>query len=154
MKKRVDTATVEQLKTRMAEAPARQTLRPYDVIAELAEGITNMQSRGYDIDDITALLQAEGIQIARNTVRTYLSRALKARANPHRLASAASSTASRLQSAQDSVRAQNNSQASVTTAQIPNRAILPQRPNTVDSSSEEPQLRPGTWTITPDRERL
>jgi hypothetical protein len=75
-KRKIEAATVRKLKEQLEELPQRETLRPYDVIAQLAETIASTQGRGYDIDDVMAVLHASGIELARNTVRTYLSRAL------------------------------------------------------------------------------
>jgi hypothetical protein len=67
--------TLQRLKAQLEHLPPRQTLQPYDVVAQLAETISSAQSRGYSIDDVVAMLNAAGIKLARNTVRNYLSRA-------------------------------------------------------------------------------
>lgn len=74
--RKFDATLVEDIKTHIAEWPQRKTLRPFDVIAQLAETIQSAKGRGYDIDDIMAILQKWDINLARSTVRTYLSRAL------------------------------------------------------------------------------
>jgi hypothetical protein len=81
--KKLDSHALQKLRSQLEDLPPRQTLRPYDVIAQLAETITGVQARGYEIDDLVAVLNAAGITLARNTVRNYLSRALRERArNP------------------------------------------------------------------------
>lgn len=75
--KKLDTQILQKLKGRLEEMPPRQHLRPYDVIAELAESISGVRSRGYDLDDLVTVLSDVGIKLTRNTVRNYLSRARK-----------------------------------------------------------------------------
>lgn len=77
--KKLDTIALQELKTQLEELPTRQTLRPYDVIAQLADTISGVRNRGYDIDDLVAVLNNAGIALARNTVRNYLSKARNAR---------------------------------------------------------------------------
>jgi hypothetical protein len=77
--KKLDSHALQKLRTQLEELPPRQTLRPYDVIAHLAETITGAKARGYEIDDLISVLNTAGITLARNTVRNYLSRALAAR---------------------------------------------------------------------------
>jgi len=89
MRNKLGAGTVEELKSEFEHMPARKSLRPYDVIAQLAEPIASARSRGYDIDDITAILHKAGITLARNTVRTYLSRARSAAARCNATSSSA-----------------------------------------------------------------
>lgn len=70
--------TLETLKAEIEKLPPRRQLSPYEVVAELAESISGARTRGYDIDHIVTMLRAAGINLARTTVRNYLSRALRA----------------------------------------------------------------------------
>jgi hypothetical protein len=87
--KKLDTQVLQKLKLRLEDLPPRKDLRPYDVIAELAETIADTRSRGYAIGDLVAVLAEAGITLSRNTVRNYLSRARRARAALERSASPA-----------------------------------------------------------------
>lgn len=80
--KKLDVTTLQTLKTRFDALPHQHKLRPYEVIAELAETISDARHRGYDLDDLVAVLGEAGIRLSRNTVRNYLSRARRDRPAP------------------------------------------------------------------------
>jgi hypothetical protein len=73
--RKLDTNTLDALKARLDELPVRHRLRPFELIAQLSETLATARSRGYDLDDLVALLAEAGVTLSRNTVRNYLSRA-------------------------------------------------------------------------------
>jgi hypothetical protein len=82
--KKLDATTLHTLKIRLGELPPLQRLRPYDVIAELADTMSEVRSRGYDLDDLVTLLTESGVTLSRNTIRNYLSRARRHRSQAAR----------------------------------------------------------------------
>lgn len=72
--KKFDADAVQQLMARLEELPERRTLRPYDLIAQIEGQLSRVQGRGYDLDDLMAVLHEFGLELARSTVRNYLSR--------------------------------------------------------------------------------
>lgn len=77
--KHVDDQVLDALKLHVKQLPARRKLRPYDVVAELAELYAGARTRGYDLDDLVRALERHGIKLTRTTVRNYLSRARASR---------------------------------------------------------------------------
>ena len=75
--RKIDVDKVRALQSSLDALPARHTATPYEVIAELAETISRVRSRGYDIDHIVELLATAGIVLSRRTVRNYLTKARK-----------------------------------------------------------------------------
>jgi hypothetical protein len=158
---KVDASAVQKMKAQFEEMPTRERLRPYDVIAQLAETIVTTQGRGYDVDDVMAVLRASGIELARNTVRTYLSRALAThgRSSP-RLTQTSGSTRAAIEAPAVSPRANADINARARERAEADRpaALLSTNNSTANatpfkSSTDNAQL-PGHFRVTPDRERL
>jgi hypothetical protein len=111
---KIDTNTVARIKQRLEALPPRQPMRPYDLIAQLTDSVSDSLERGYDIDQLMSLLEEEGIKLARNTVRNYLSRAKKDRAGPG--ANGATEAASKAASLTDTETAPQGSAAPTKTS--------------------------------------
>jgi hypothetical protein len=142
--KKLDSDAFQKLKSQFEGLPPRQTLRPADVIAQLVETISGAQARGYEIDDVMAMLHAAGITLARNTVRNYLSRARAARrkrgkASPSPTVGTTNSAPSHTQSP-----AQPQEPAALVRAQ--------QLRNT--KTAHDSGRRPGSFELVPDKEDL
>lgn len=158
---KVDASAVQKMKAQFEEMPTRERLRPYDVIAELAETIVTTQGRGYDVDDVMAVLRASGIELARNTVRTYLSRAVArhGRGSP-RLTQTSGSQRAATETPSVSLRANADVNAPARELADTNRPATLLSTNNSNASAtpfktqtDNAQL-PGHFRITPDRERL
>jgi hypothetical protein len=146
--KKLDAQVLQKLKIRLEGLPPREHLRPYDVIAELAETITDTRSRGYDIGDLVAVLADAGITLSRNTVRNYLSRARRNRAPAER---SARPVASNVTSEQASV------EKSAAPAPVPDNATqvlahARERARALRESTDAAaaQRSPGSFDLVPD----
>lgn len=78
--KKLDPGQIDALKARIEELPARHNSTPYQVVVQLTETILSARSRGNEIDEVVTLLASSGVRLSRNTLRNYLSRARKERA--------------------------------------------------------------------------
>jgi hypothetical protein len=67
---------VAALKNALAELPAasRTTMSTRHAIAELADTINGLRTRGYTLDEVARILTERGIRVAPNTLRSYLGR--------------------------------------------------------------------------------
>jgi hypothetical protein len=61
-----------------ARDPAERRLDKQAVIRHLVEEITSLQQRGYTLEQVAALLSAEGVEVTTPTLKSYLQRAKKA----------------------------------------------------------------------------
>lgn len=160
-KQKIDASAVQKMRAQLEEMPPRERLRPYDVITQLAETIVSTQGRGYDVDDVMTVLRASGIELARNTVRTYLSRALATRARRRSgLSQTTASSGSAAEAsaipphASEDVGAQPRERTTIDqAATLPSTSNSNSRANPFKDPADN-ALPPGHFRVSQDRERI
>lgn len=171
--KKLNEEAIEQLSTRLKALPEQRKHGPFDVIVRLEHELSTAQGRGYDLDDLMTVLRESGIELARSTVRNYLSRA---RVQQRKRTRAAQDSASTLRSASsqpsmvdvgpNAVLPRGNEEALLQPASTRSAIAAPRQDKSSSNQLTTPaipeggrkgadqELRPGQWTMTPDRERL
>ena len=73
----------DRLSQKLEQLPEKKKteLTPKELIFEKSEQLDSALAKGYDYDDLVALLKEDGIQLSKTTLRQYLSEARKHRAN-------------------------------------------------------------------------
>ena len=71
----------DKLSQKLEQLPAKQKteLTPKEFILENSEQLDSALERGYDYDDLVALLKEDGIKLSKTTLRQYLNEARKTR---------------------------------------------------------------------------
>lgn len=80
----ISRSLADRLSQKLEQLPEKKKteLTPKELIFENAEQLDSALERGYDYDDLVALLKDDGIKLSKTTLRQYLSEARKHRANP------------------------------------------------------------------------
>jgi hypothetical protein len=150
--KKLDTQVLQILKLRLEDLPPREHLRPYDVIAQLAETISATRTRGYDIGDLVDVLADVGIKLSRNTVRNYLSRARRASAARMRSACPAATPTSN--SAIEGASPKTAAAPAPMTPVLARALERAQQLRDSNNASDSAGRTAGSFTMVPDTEEL
>ena len=79
----ISRSLADRLSQKLEQLPEKKKteLTPKELIFEKSEQLDSALAKGYDYDDLVALLKEDGIQLSKTTLRQYLSEARKHRAN-------------------------------------------------------------------------
>lgn len=77
-------ASIESIRAAMHKQPARHRSTTFEAITALARDIREMQSRGYTLAEIAALLESHGVAISPRTLARHLAATKTASRTPNR----------------------------------------------------------------------